>query len=224
MAETAKQGNKMQIAYDYILQKIQDGTYEPGYALVERKLQEELSVSRTPIRNAISRLSYEGYVDLTPEKGGVVSEIRFPDLLEYYELRSAIEALSAGLAAQRRTEEQLREMEQCLEAHRKSLADSQAMEASRQDDEFHALIAKASSNSRLAAQLEMITNQCRRASIFQNQRSTDRIEVSIRQHQEIFEAIRDRKEAEAEQLMKAHMESVIESAKEMMMKYYYKLR
>ncbi|MBQ9321988.1 MAG: GntR family transcriptional regulator [Eubacterium sp.] len=224
MADTVRHGNKMQIAYDHILEKILDGTYEPGYALVERKLQDELQISRTPIRNALSRLSYEGYVVITPEKGGVVSDIQFPDLLEYYELRIAIEGLSARLAAQRRTEEQLREMERCLREHKESLAADRAMEASRDDDHFHEMIANASSNGRLAAQLDTIINQCRRASVFQNQRSTKRIEKSIAEHEKILSAIREQREDDAEHLMKEHLESVIESAKEMMLKYYYKFR
>ncbi|AMJ61543.1 hypothetical protein AXW83_15630 [Bosea sp. PAMC 26642] len=66
------------------------GFYKPGDRLVEMDLAAQLNVSRHPIREALRRLSREGFVDVRPNRGAVVAEVDAPSILEIYELRSAI--------------------------------------------------------------------------------------------------------------------------------------
>ena len=80
---------------------IQDGTLKPGERLMEIPLAEELGVSRTPIREAIRKLELEGFVVMVPRRGTYVANISLKDITQVFEIRSALEELAAGLAAER---------------------------------------------------------------------------------------------------------------------------
>ncbi|WP_104091887.1 GntR family transcriptional regulator [Arthrobacter sp. GMC3] len=73
----------------------------PGAVLAEVELSERLGVSRTPIREALAKLSAEGLAEPQSGRGMVVSEISLDHLEELFELRSALECRAAELAARR---------------------------------------------------------------------------------------------------------------------------
>lgn len=215
-----KTPSKAQVAYDTILHKILTNEYMPGTALSERDISEQLKISRTPVKDALNRLSFEGYVDLSPERGAVVSKVGLTDVLELYEIREALECHSARLAAQRRSEQDIAEMRACIEQHR-ALFDSGVYDNTEFEDCFHMCIARASFNHRMISYMEMIIRQCRRASIFQNQRNNQRIARSIAQHETIFQAIEKADADAAEHAMKIHLQDVIATTKELMCDYYF---
>jgi len=64
----------------------------PGQKLHHQELSERLGVSRTPVREALTRLVQEGYVSLLPNRGFTCKEIRLQEANELYELREALEA------------------------------------------------------------------------------------------------------------------------------------
>jgi len=217
-----KDDSKSIKAYNYILKKILSGEYQPGQALSERSLSASLSISRTPVKDALKKLSFEGYVDMSPDKGAFVSNISLPDVLELYEIREAVEGLSARLCALRRTDDDLAKMAECIKKH-KSFLDGNPMKINKYEDTFHTTIAAASRNKRLAAQIETTIKQCRRASIYQNLHNPQRVERSIGQHEEILAAIREGNSVKAEKAMQAHLEDVIQSTKALVIDYYYKI-
>ncbi|HBK53040.1 MAG TPA: GntR family transcriptional regulator, partial [Syntrophomonas wolfei] len=69
------------------------------------QLAEELGVSRTPIREALRKLELEGFIVMVPRKGAYVADISLKDVADVFEIRAALEALAAGLAAERITDE-----------------------------------------------------------------------------------------------------------------------
>ena len=83
--------------------KIIGGTIVPGTALVEGSLATEYQVSRSPIREALSRLTFEGLVE-RHDRALRVRMLRAEEVLELYEVRLALEAAAARAAAQRRTD------------------------------------------------------------------------------------------------------------------------
>src|SRR6266498_1888477 len=70
----------------------------PGQKLHHQELSERLGVSRTPVREALTRLVQEGYVSLLPNRGFTCKEIRMQEAEELYELREALEAFSVEKA------------------------------------------------------------------------------------------------------------------------------
>ena len=212
--------NKTILAYETIRKKILSNTYPLGTALSERDLSEQLSISRTPVKDALKRLHFEGYVDILPERGAVVSKIGLSDTLELYEIREALEGHFVRLAAERRRSEDLEQMTYHLKMHRQMFAEG-TYDNTEYEDAFHIDLAKASFNQRLVSYLDCIIRQCGRTTVLHNRHSAQRIERSIAQHQEILDAVRDGDPDRAEQAMRAHLQDVIESTKVLLRDFYF---
>ena len=90
-----------QQAYEQIKQKIVSLELPPGSVIDEAALREELGLGRTPIREALQRLSLEKLVEIVPRRGTFVSDLGIMDLQRLFELRIVLEAQAARLAAQR---------------------------------------------------------------------------------------------------------------------------
>lgn len=104
-----------QQAYDAIKRKIVTLQLPPGAVIDETALQDELELGRTPIREALKRLSLEKLVTIVPRRGMFVTEIGITDLNRLYEVRIDLEALAARLAARRGKREQWQRMAAVLE-------------------------------------------------------------------------------------------------------------
>ncbi len=96
--------------YDIILNRIINLEYEPGRLLNEKQLIEEFGVSRTPIREALLKLSEKGFVELVPRVGTYVTQIDIRNVKHAYEVKKRLESLACELAAQRSTEEEALEL------------------------------------------------------------------------------------------------------------------
>ena len=103
-----------EVVSETLRQAIQDGVLKPGERLMEIPLAEELGVSRTPIREAIRKLELEGFFVMVPRRGTYVANISLKDITQVFEIRSALEELAAGLAAERITEEEIETLERML--------------------------------------------------------------------------------------------------------------
>lgn len=89
-------------AYFTLLHEIIDGFLAPGTILAEVEQSTRLGVSRTPLREALSRLTADGLVESAPGRGVIVTEVSLENIAELYEVREALEEQAARLAAQRR--------------------------------------------------------------------------------------------------------------------------
>lgn len=89
-------------AYQALLAEIVDGTLAPGVVLAEVEQSTRLGVSRTPLREALTRLTADGLVSSQSGRGVVVTEISDDGIVELFELREGLEEQAARLAAQRR--------------------------------------------------------------------------------------------------------------------------
>src|SRR5262247_3233434 len=79
----------------------------PGQKLHHQQLSERLGVSRTPVREALTRLVQEGYVSFLPNRGFTCKEIRMQEAEELYELREALEAFAVEKAIENLTDSAL---------------------------------------------------------------------------------------------------------------------
>jgi DNA-binding GntR family transcriptional regulator len=87
-----------------------EGKIAPGCKLNERELAQSLSVSRTPLREAIKSLAAEGLVELIPNRGAVAVALTEADVLQTFEVMAGLEGLSGEMAATRITQAQLTEI------------------------------------------------------------------------------------------------------------------
>lgn len=203
----------VETAYRQIRRAIITGELRSGDTLQEAKLADKIGVSRTPVREALSRLSGEGLVVLQRYKRGYVSHFSSKDVAEVFRLRAMFEGHAAGRAATRISDEDIARLED-LEDRMEELFARLGWNAHLEgfDDlntEFHTVIAQAADSPRLerilAASLELP------ASIFNSyaepvEERTRRTHV---QHREIIMALKMRNPHWAEAAMSAHLFSLL---------------
>lgn len=105
-------------AYNYIRNKVLTGQLQPGVLYSETKAAAEINISRTPMKDALVRLSQDQLIDIIPSKGFRLHRMSIEDVLHTYQARTAVEGFCAMQLAQRRNEpdgrEALRVMRECL--------------------------------------------------------------------------------------------------------------
>lgn len=87
-------------AYESLKEMILSGTFEQNKFYSENKISKELGISRTPLGDAIQQLAQEGYIDVVPCKGFTLHNLTRQDVIETYEVRSAIEGYCVRKLAQ----------------------------------------------------------------------------------------------------------------------------
>jgi DNA-binding GntR family transcriptional regulator len=173
---------------------------------MELQLAEELGVSRTPVREAIRKLELEGFVVMVPRKGAYVAGITDKDITDVFEVRAALEALAAGLACERITEEELERLERSVVqiAELTERPDLDALVA--EDAEFHEIIYRASRNKRLTQILTNLQEQIQRFRLTTLSRP-GRTRQALDEHRQIVEAISERNAEQAQRLAWEHIEN-----------------
>ena len=139
-------------------EKIVCAYYKPGEPLNEMRLSKEFGVSRTPIREALIRLSEENLVKIVPNLGARVADLNIYDFYHLIELRLILERAVAQLAVKNARENHINEMLNLFEKVKKAKEDD-VLGCVECDREFHQLIAEAAGNPILAKNLSVIRNQ-----------------------------------------------------------------
>lgn len=151
-----------EVVFETLREAIINGTLKPGERMMEIQLAEQLGVSRTPVREAIRKLELEGFVVMIPRKGAYVAGISLKDIADVFEVRAAMEALAAGLAAERITAEELEEMERLLVRIGEHIEANRLEEVVEMDTLFHEALYKASRNLKLEQILQNLREQIQR--------------------------------------------------------------
>src|SRR5574344_2115012 len=109
MNEKEKQNNRglKEHTYEILKERMVDCIYPPGSLLNEAQLATDLNLSRTPIREAISKLEMAGFVKILPKKGIYVTDITFNDVIQVFQTRYEIEPIALKLACPHLPKEQL---------------------------------------------------------------------------------------------------------------------
>ena len=188
-------------AYQRIKKKIVSLELPPGSVLDEAELREELELGRTPIREALIRLSQEQLVTIVPRRGTFVTNIGLSDLQQLSEVRLQLEALAARLAARRGDTGHWEKMTAAL-ASLPAATNNEALIAI--DEACHEIIYDATGNRFLRETLTTLYALSLRLWYFSLAQMGD-VPTAIRDHRAILKALRDRDGERAEQLMEAHV-------------------
>ena len=78
--------------FDYLSNQIEKGVLTPGSLINVRRLSEELSVSRTPLREALAQLEVQGFVTIMPQRGVLINVLTYEELLDIFEILGALES------------------------------------------------------------------------------------------------------------------------------------
>lgn len=198
-----------EIVFETLREAIIQGRLKPGERLMEIQLAEDLGVSRTPVREAIRKLELEGFLVMVPRKGAYVADISVKDITDIFEVRAALEALAAGLAAERVTEDELDQLERAL-IHLSEASANDLETVVKTDTSFHELIYKASRNQRLLQIVKHLQEQIQRFRTASLGRP-GRTRIAIEEHRKIVEAISERNVELAQTLAREHIENAEQS-------------
>lgn len=190
-------------AYYYIKNKIINCEYQPGMLLNEEMLKDDVKASRTPIRDAISRLEQENLVRILPKKGILVSELSIREINTIYESRMMLEPYVIQNYANRIPEEKyLKYLKIFSNAIAEELYSSELYEA---DTEFHEMLVDASENHYLIVMYNHIASQNKRLRILSGVKSEIRLRETQEEHLRIIEKCLGRDWESAAKYMKKHL-------------------
>jgi DNA-binding GntR family transcriptional regulator len=193
--------------YTALRERILSGDLPRAAKLHQATLADELGVSRTPLREALRRLSAEGLVNFSPNRGATVSELDFSDMRHAWTARTALEPGAARLAAERRDPEGIAAMREAIVAQRRADADNrgQSFSANRA---FHLALAAASGNPHLTRFAEMLWVPRIGVPIYQAQAAEPAGPSAwADEHERIADAIERGDAGAAERLTRLHIEA-----------------
>jgi DNA-binding GntR family transcriptional regulator len=128
----------------------------PGTALREDELMRDLTLGRTPLREAVKRLALEGLVEVRPRSGTYVTDIEATDIVHIAEVRAELEPAAARLAA-RRMDDRLRAVAAQLDAELQAIEGTVGIDAyMRLDERVHHFVWQAAGNPYLVDALERL--------------------------------------------------------------------
>lgn len=179
--------------------------YDPNFdpRLDERNLADHLAISRTPIREALSRLAHEGLVEIIPRKGVFVCRKSMSEILEIIITWAALESMAARLATSNATDSALEALRQFAIMHSKEIDRANLDEYSDANIKFHQTILELSGCSLLRSTADgLLTHMqaVRRRAM----REGNRARRSVVDHMQIIDALTSRNSELAANLVREH--------------------
>jgi DNA-binding GntR family transcriptional regulator len=193
--------------YEELKSAIVDLRLAPGDPLREATLADQLGVSKTPIREALTRLEQEGLVETTSFKGAVVTGYSRQDLLEIYELRELLENAAARTAAESMADADRDRLDRICRESRKLKKNHDAAGLAALISAFDDVLFEQVRNSRIRALIENLRAHLTRIGHLTAE-IPGRIEASVDEHEKIVQAIAARDPELAERQMREHIRSV----------------
>lgn len=182
-----------EVAYEALRNAIIEGRLRPGERIIEARVAGSLSLSRTPVREAVRMLAADGLVIATRHRGAIVRTLGRSDVLDLYELRARLESYAAELASARVTPEELDEIDAGIRdfdtaIRRKGLSElDRTRLVSDANRRVHSAIIEASGHSRLG---HILASTVDAPLVFEALRDFNRAELERSNH--FHQMIRDR--------------------------------
>ena len=193
-----------EVAYAKLLTAIRAGLFQPGDRLREVDIAARLSLSRTPIREALRKLEAEGIVEHRPRLGATVRRLSHTEVVELYEMRMVLERTAAQMAAKHAASAELDALENLNEALAATVDDPQTAAAINQD--FHHGIYLATRNRFLLDAARALNNALMLLGPTTLADAT-RINTVCLQHQDIIDALRAGDAIAAGEAAEAHLQT-----------------
>jgi DNA-binding GntR family transcriptional regulator len=179
----------------------------PGQKLHHQELSERLGVSRTPIREALTRLVQEGYVSFLPNRGFTCKEIRMQEAEELYELREALEAFAVEKAIETVSDAALHQLRDKMNAYGRDVQNRFTRERLVYDQDVHLQIALLAGNETLKNTLshvfERIVLKRRTDGLYDPARGV----AAHQEHLHLLAAIERRDAAQAVAILRGHIQA-----------------
>lgn len=218
LPQIKSRGSLTEKTYNTLKRAILDLDLKPGQLLTEEELSEQLGVSRTPLRSALSKLDYENLITVIPGRGTYVTELSSKHMEDIFDVREVVDMLSVKLAAERKTDENIKEMNDLIKEQELLLeeGDFDVKQFIKLDIDFHCVIAKAANNEildRLTLELVEGYNRYILSTPF-----LDRADTIVLEHRKIIEAIKEGNGEKASLIIQSHITDIKEELRGRMSK------
>ncbi|MDF0696435.1 GntR family transcriptional regulator [Rhizobium sp. MC63] len=190
----------------------------PGLFLQEKRIADEFGVSRTPVREALLRLSEGGLVDIFPQSGTVVSRVPVSAIPEAVIVRKALEGTTAEMAAQTATAADVARLDAIIARQRAHAAAGNASSFHEEDEAFHEAITQISGYPGIWAILKTVKVQIDRARRL-TLPALGRMGNVVSEHMIIRDALAAHDAAAARSTMIHHLSAVIPDVDELRSRY-----
>ena len=195
--------SQSEAAYFLIRDRILSLALPPGSLVHEAQLRQELSIGRTPIREALQRLGHEKLVRSVPNRGTFVTNVNITDLARITEVRVVLEGHAARLAAERGTVADRAAIAELL-AELGSVQVTEQRELMKLDREIHRTIYRSARNSFLESTLERYFNLSLRLWFLVLDQGV-RLREAVTEHRAILEAVMAGDGDRADEAMRRHV-------------------
>jgi DNA-binding GntR family transcriptional regulator len=197
------------VIHETLKGEIRSGKLSSDTPLREIELAERFGVSRTPIREALHRLSSEKLIHMVPNVGAFVGMFTWEDAREIFAIRQVLEAFSGGLTAQSVSDDSIAKFEGFLAKMRVSIQEQNIEAYSAVDEEFHALLNNNCGNKNLIKIIDNLNDQSKLADLRRSQyRISDRMQESFAAHEAIVAAIKARDPKKVRNLLMIHGQNI----------------
>jgi DNA-binding GntR family transcriptional regulator len=195
--------------YAILRSLILTGKLPPGEAVDEKAIATKLGVSRTPVHEAVMRLSHEGLVDVKAQSGTLVSKISRNQIREAFLIRRALEIECVAEAASRMTSASRNRLEDLFMLHEAAIDRRSFVEAIGFDDAFHRTISEIAELPSFWHAIEVSKaplDRCRYLTLPLDGRAA----ATLAQHRAVIDALASRSRGAARRAMKTHLEHAYE--------------
>jgi DNA-binding GntR family transcriptional regulator len=196
--------SKTEDAYTKLRSAITYGDLKPGEQLVAEKICRLLDVGRTPMREALRQLKMEGYVDIVPNKGAVVTSYSRDDVMAIYEVIAVLEAHAVALATRHVEAGVIRELNSLQREIRNLSAKREYRTWLERNDVFHSRLLDEARNVHLKKTVDGLRDKIYRYRYIAI-KLPGHIEQCVQDHDRILKVVAARDVAKAAAAMKEHV-------------------
>lgn len=191
--------------YETIKMEICTSVIEPSMFISEQQIADRFRVSRTPVREALTKLEHDGLIKTIPKVGSFVTQVTLQDLIEMDEIRMLLEPYLAKNAVGRVDISTLESLEkQLTELNRENPNEQDYLKLVEIDEQVHNLILNTADNNRLKS---IISNLMKIKSIVTLRATKKRYNEGITEHLTIIKALKAQDAATAEKAMLEHIQN-----------------
>jgi DNA-binding GntR family transcriptional regulator len=193
-----------EVIFNTLRKAIINGELKPEERLMEEHLANKMGVSRTPVREAIRKLELEGLVKMVPRKGARVADLSAKDIMDVLEIRASLDGLATSLSAERIQDNELKELNNVRIQFMNYVEKKNLQGSIKKDVEFHDIIYRSSRNDKLIQIISNLREHVQRFRVIYLKDFCSSKEL-IREHMDIYEAIRSRSPEKAGLMAQRHI-------------------
>jgi DNA-binding GntR family transcriptional regulator len=192
------------LLFEQLQDAIVSGKLQPGERLLEAKLAASLKVEAFAVREVLRKLEAQGYVTFQPDNQAIVSKPTNQEIEDHYAIAGVLEGLAARLAVERARPEEVQHLTQLHHSLKEASQKRDLMQYFRANNKFHRAIADIARNERLYRLIDQLRQDIQKTRILAL-RLPERLDYSMREHDQILDAFLKKNSQLAESAMVRHL-------------------